>query len=593
MQPGRAADSMVPYVSGSWTPPQINSPSTAHIMQKKRNQQTQNTDPSGSMPPEDAHVILIVAATSAIISLVAVLASLRLFAMINRSFRQHLIMLLLLSDGCKALSFAIFPLVVFTRGHVNSSSTFCQGAGFFVALAIEASDFASLMIAIHLALSVFGPKKPRGKSGLWSFRRWVYPFWVTLPILAASLAFTNHGNAYVTVGTICYLPNQPRWYRQALSWIPRYIIILTLFSVGTSIVLHVHFKFKRFSLLGVDTSSYRQGSRRPINELQPSQDINSTSPPPSTYMPPKDSVGHLWQPIVNHEHRRCQSHSSVHRPESSSSNLSSFFQLTEASTWSSHWSQLRNSRNHVASAPVSRNPSYSIASPQPPVEEGFSCASRKHSRIGFAPNHTENSTRAGSMGTDASTEELDTSRHTIERHLRLLFIWPVVYTAVWIVPLISQCLQYTDKYALNQPYGLRVAVAAMLALQAGIDATVFTLREQPWKRPRRSTSLISVKKVPKILWSRVETDEKGKKRSTASADGLGDKVSGRPQSSTHTGMNWWEEEGKKRRDSIWMGTDTFDVVKIRPEREEKGAAEREERGKGKRDGEEDQGIGKA
>jgi G protein-coupled receptor GPR1 len=561
---------MAPYMLGNWTPPQFNTSSTAHIMLEKLRRQAQNTDQSRSTPPDHGHVILIVAVTSATISLIAALASFRWFAIMKRSFRQHLIMLLMLSDCFKALWFLIFPLTIFTHGRVNSASRFCQVGGFCIALAIEASDFATLMIAIHLALCIFGPQKPRGESGLWGYRRWIYPLWVALPILAASLAFTNPGNAYVAVETFCYLPNQPLWYRLALSWIPRLIIFLTLFSVGSTITVHVHLKFKRFSLLGGETSSAWEASRQPAMEDQSSQSISS--PLRSAPATPQRSLAHIWQHVVPQDHYRGQRHSSGHEPEFSSLAVNSWVPLTRTSTRLSDGIGPAD----IGSAPASRVPSQSMISPQPPSHESSPCASRKLSRVSFAPHHHQNSIASSSLRTDTGTEELDTSRNAIEQHLRLLFIFPVAYAAVWAVPFISQCLQYTDKYALNQPHWLSITVTAILALQAGVDAVVFTLREQSWKR-RRGNPLISVDKLRKMmLWSQSTKDEKGKMPATVSADGSVDKAVGSEQSLARTTVHWWEEVGKRRRDSVWMGTDKPYILKSCQEAEDETDVERED-----------------
>jgi hypothetical protein len=65
-----------------------------------------------------------------------------------------LVMLLIQSDMFKALWFMIYPIVVFIRGPVPSSSTFCQVNGFFLALGIEASgelyDCTAVLILKYL-----------------------------------------------------------------------------------------------------------------------------------------------------------------------------------------------------------------------------------------------------------------------------------------------------------------------------------------------------------------------------------------------------------------------------------------------------------
>ena len=203
-----------------------------------------NSDVSSPLPPDPPCAALIVAITYASISLVTAFLTYWWLAMMKRIFRHHLIMLLIVSDMCKAVWFFIFPLVAIVSGPVSSSSSFCQVSGFLLAQAIEASDFAALIIALHLVTSVFRPPKRGSQGGLHSFRRWIYLLWAFLPILAASLAFVNAGNTYVSYGAFCYLPQQPVWYRMAQAWIPRYIVFVTIFSVAFTITIHVHIKFK-------------------------------------------------------------------------------------------------------------------------------------------------------------------------------------------------------------------------------------------------------------------------------------------------------------------------------------------------------------
>ncbi|EEY15189.1 conserved hypothetical protein [Verticillium alfalfae VaMs.102] len=101
-------------------------------------------------------------------------------------------------------------------------------SGFFLAVGIEASDIAVALIAIHTALYIFKPRQLNGQSGLYPYRRTAYAVVFILPVVLASLAFINTP-AYVNNGQYCYLPIRPLWARLALSWIPRYIILLIIF----------------------------------------------------------------------------------------------------------------------------------------------------------------------------------------------------------------------------------------------------------------------------------------------------------------------------------------------------------------------------
>ena len=195
-------------------------------------------------------------------SLVAAITAFQWFAFMKRSFRHHLIFLLILSDMWKALWYFIFPVVVFTRGPVSSDSYFCRASGFFTALGTEASDYAILMIALHSAFYVFRPPKRYGEGGLYSVRYYMYTLWIIFPVSAASLAFTNPGG-YVSAGAYCGLPKRPFWYRLGLSYIPRYLIFITIFASYAAITIYVRRKFKGFGSSDDEDShsSYHNGYR--------------------------------------------------------------------------------------------------------------------------------------------------------------------------------------------------------------------------------------------------------------------------------------------------------------------------------------------
>ena len=183
-----------------------------------------NVSTLGAFTTSQNRAVLIAGITCATVSLISSLLALRWFLLMRRSFRHHLILFLISSAAFRAVWFFVFPIVVFVRGHVDSGSSFCQATGFFFTFGLEVSDFAILVIALHTILHIFRPTKKVGKGGLYPFRHYIYVAWIAFPILAASLAFVNKGNAYVTSGNFCYLPKRPFWYRLALSWIPRYLV---------------------------------------------------------------------------------------------------------------------------------------------------------------------------------------------------------------------------------------------------------------------------------------------------------------------------------------------------------------------------------
>jgi G protein-coupled receptor GPR1 len=78
--------------------------------------------------------------------------------------------------------------------------------------------------------------------------------------------------------------------------------------------------------------------------------------------------------------------------------------------------------------------------------------------------------------------ELLRVRIQIQRQLRFLFIYPLVYIGMWIVPFASHVLQYNDKYAVNPPFELQCATTVFACSQAAIDCWLFSTREKPWRQ---------------------------------------------------------------------------------------------------------------
>ncbi|KAL2760270.1 hypothetical protein ACRALDRAFT_2024293 [Sodiomyces alcalophilus JCM 7366] len=234
------------------------------------------------------------------------------FRMKRRSFRQKLIMLLMLSDGLQAISFFIFPIVAFTMGPIQSKTVFCQINGFILSLGIEASDIAVLYVAIHTALYVFKPSQATGQLGLYPYRRGAYVIICVVPILLASLAFINKP-AYASDGLLCNLPVTATWPWLALSWIPRYVIIAILIILYSSIYFYVTFLMRKFDQVGgrgQHWSLFRgcchdHGGERARGEERRRPSDSSPSTPPLAYLHPARSAPELPPCSATNGERQC------------------------------------------------------------------------------------------------------------------------------------------------------------------------------------------------------------------------------------------------------------------------------------------------
>lgn len=52
---------------------------------------------------------------------------------------------------------------------------------------------------------------------------------------------------------------------------------------------------------------------------------------------------------------------------------------------------------------------------------------------------------------------------------------------MWVPPLISHALQFTDRFAQHPSFPLNCVVAFTLPLQCFVDCWLFTIREKPWR----------------------------------------------------------------------------------------------------------------
>ncbi|GKU03551.1 plasma membrane g-protein coupled receptor [Fusarium langsethiae] len=69
------------------------------------------------------------------------------------------------------------------------------------------------------------------------------------------------------------------------------------------------------------------------------------------------------------------------------------------------------------------------------------------------------------------------TREKILRQLRLLFIYPVVYVVIWILPFVVQL----TGYGRGAPYGMRLASIVFLCFHGLADSLVFCIKEKPWR----------------------------------------------------------------------------------------------------------------
>ncbi|MCJ1250875.1 hypothetical protein MMC30_008103 [Trapelia coarctata] len=519
------------------------------------------------------------------------------FIRMRRTFRHKLIMLLIQSDLLKAIWYFTFPLVSFARGPVPSGSAYCQITGFFVALGTEASDFAILMIAIHAAMYVFQSSAATTEAGLYNYRYITYTCWIIYPVLMASLAFTNPMDPYLSSGTICSLPVRPFWYRLALSWIPRYLIIFAILFLYVAIYVYVHYKFKGID--GETNGSYKLPSRESRNSVKAVETNEGIVIPAFRTNRPTTPEAHC---LLHESAPRGESET---RKEPGQQGLSStaatpawegynFGGFEPVSPLTEGTSTLRitqpdrriSTTSSSANAEALREPSHSTTGSRSSGNYHIIKALRDSRIKSFTPtsgSDARSSSKAENLpanvqpavdGADDLNPVLnrDTQadpvgvtslrkRHKdIKRKLRLLFIYPIVYVVMWTIPFVSHCLQYTESYGTDPPFPLTVLAVMCLALQGAVDSLLFSSREKPWRYVRHGRLFPWGQAPPGGRLRRLSGGSNLEESIEVAERSNEEQGQSKSKDTRNTpikkeGQHWWDVEGRMRVDSVMLGTD--------------------------------------
>lgn len=449
-----------------------------------------DSEKSNSYTRQEQHIQQVLAVVSASISMLSGLISFYWFATMKRNFRHQLIMLLIGSGMFKAVWYWVPPITILA-GLEPISHGFCQGVGFLLAVGIEASDSVIILIAIHTALTIFASRKANSQTGLYGYRWAAYTCWALFSTLMAALAFINPSSPYMSQGTFCYLPARPIWYRLALSWIPRYLILCTIVGIYLAVYLYTKSKFgdfdAKFSTNSVASEDTTQHSRTDRQPSWPLPGFDGADDPNSA-----ESSTEISSPILG--------------------SLIASRKATEAEV----------------SLPKSYEP---VSGPRltnrtPTLLEAL----RDRTLISDANKFVESSANAA----------LRQRHKAIKRQLRYLFVYPLVYLAMWIPAFVSHCYLYTDQH--NPPFVLNTISICFLCLQCAVDCFIFSIRETPWRQIKKNPNPIQRK-----THSRGGSDN-GLRRmisgfhEQATAKGDIQTLEGQTGQESRRERNWWDRD---------------------------------------------------
>lgn len=391
-------------------------------------------------------------------------------------------------------------------------------------------DAAILFMSIHMSLQIFSPtSKIFGRDGLHRFRHTVLGLYLSLPLLSASLAFIRSRQGYILQGPFCTLPIRPYWYRLALTWIPRYLIWAYITFVALRIYMHVGRGFKvfarqegRISTCDPDLESEDTSGPQDLHVLKKHHELSSEAQShqndgASTNLFAEDQLTPMeWSGRRPSNHNLFAENQSTpmeglgRRP--SNHNLFADDQLTPmegpgrrlsnfnwppASAGSDGTEPAPGSQSRRGSrvtfqadgtdllqvpVPTEHQPLGSISSVSSLKSSGdaSSDGNRVHALEPIHENRTDNSNDA--VDIMSADTPLKKRRRAIQRQLRLLFIYPVVYIIMWTIPFVYHSMNYSNYYAQHPVYALAVLAIFFQTALGSVDSVVFGWREKPWRQ---------------------------------------------------------------------------------------------------------------
>jgi G protein-coupled receptor GPR1 len=350
---------------------------------------------------------------------------------------------------------------------------------------------------------IIDPSDPR--YGLNPYRHYINTILALLPVVLASLAFLPVAGGYVNGGSVCWLPIRPIWVRVLLSWLPRYIIFVSVSVLSTVVYWHVGHQLKafhslwslqlkaaiprtsspspRFEQLELNRPrkvSFYQDAPLILPSFQPSSDRRRSSLPEASSLP-----------VTAAEKAALSRYPSKRR------HTTDVGSLAKHQTLISHFSKSQHSpiqlgrreqiflddlpvlrrESVVTNATISSTPSRKSCQTMPPILP--SMLTSQDELVSKAHPHQPADLERGVSNTSAQAT-LEARRRTIILQMRMNFVYPIVYVALWAIPFVLDCMQYREKYAIDAPPVLAALSTLCISSMGFANALCFLFREKPW-----------------------------------------------------------------------------------------------------------------
>lgn len=76
---------------------------------------------------------------------------------------------------------------------------------------------------------------------------------------------------------------------------------------------------------------------------------------------------------------------------------------------------------------------------------------------------------------------MDARRETMLKQMRLTFVYPVIYIALWVIPCVLHSMLFSDRFATDPPMVLGSLSILSIASMGFANAICFLIRERPWE----------------------------------------------------------------------------------------------------------------
>jgi hypothetical protein len=323
--------------------------------------------------------------------------------------------------------------------------------------------------------------------------------------MMAGLAFVNTGPGYESLGALCQLPIRPFWYRLALSWIPRYLISLIIFGLAGIIYAYVGCEFRSYANL---SQSMQTPMTTTIGLSRIDGDVETANEIPNADMADCESshsrrASSIAHDVVASQHRETAVvfGPTIYAPDRLAPRPVGTQSLPESSTHSppKRTTSIRPSLSVIPSgytiktAPDVLDLHAPLSPLTQPIENPLSCIIPE-TLVENTPIETtpvEKSPVRGDPSADSPMQRhIRRQRRRIHRQLRLMFVYPLVYILMWLIPFLLHSMNYNDYYASHPLWFFRIGQTICLASMGFVDCFVFSLREKPWRRIATSDGTI-------------------------------------------------------------------------------------------------------